>query len=67
MQLSLLTRTSEKVAIDASAAVARQRSAMTVFGEPLTAVGPTRAAGTTWKVTAIIHAKPGQSAWPSDR
>ena len=66
-QLTLLTRSAEKVAVDASTAVARQRSAKLVLGEPLTAVGPTRSAGTTWKVTAITRAKPGQGAWPSDR
>jgi hypothetical protein len=66
-QLTLLTRTAEKVSVDASTAVARQRSAKLVLGEPLTAVGPTRSAGTTWKVTAITRAKPGQGAWPSDR
>jgi hypothetical protein len=66
-QLMLLTRTGEKVAVDASGAVARQRSTKLVLGEPLTAVGPTRSGEAPWKVTAIMRAKPGQGAWPSDR
>jgi hypothetical protein len=65
-QLTLLTRTGEKVAVDASGAVARQRSTKLVLGEPLTAVGPTRSGEALWKVTAIMRAKPGQGAWPSD-
>ncbi len=64
--LTLLSRPAEKLSVDASAAVARQRSAKLVLGEPYTAVGPTRTAGTTWKATAITRAKPGQGAWPSD-
>jgi outer membrane protein assembly factor BamB len=66
-QLTLLTRSGQRVPVDASAAVARQRSARLVLGEPLTAVGPTRSGEGPWKVNAITRAKPGQGAWPSDR
>ena len=66
-QLTLLTRSGQRVPVDASAAVARQRSAKLVLGEPLTAVGPTHGGEGPWKVNAITRAKPGQGAWPSDR
>ena len=66
-QLILLTRLSEHVAVDTSAAVAAQRSAKLRVGEAYTILAPEGAAGGSLRATSITRAKPGIGAWPSDR
>jgi hypothetical protein len=66
-QLILLTRLGDHVAVDASAAVAAQRSAKLRVGEAYTILAPERAAGGGMRATSITRAKPGQGAWPTDR
>jgi len=65
--LTLLTRSAGEVVVDVAAAAGNHRSAALVLGQAYTAIGPTRAAGTTWAASALMRAKPGQSAWPSDQ
>jgi|SRR5579863_868813 len=66
-RLTLLTRSADKVVVDAADAAGNQRSAALVLGQAYTAVGPTHAAGTALAASALMRAKPGQDAWPSDQ
>ena len=66
--LSLLTRSGKTLKVDASAAIANERAAPLVVGQPYTVLGPSldKAAGAPWRATSIMRAKPGQGAWPPD-
>lgn len=66
-QLTLLTRASAKVEVDARAAMDAQRSTKLVVGEAYTVLAPASAAGSRLQATSIVRAKPGQGAWPADR
>ena len=66
-QLTLLTRASAKVEVDARAAMDAQRSTKLVVGEAYTVLAPASAAGARLQATSIMRAKPGQGAWPADR
>jgi PQQ-like domain len=66
-QLILLTRLSDHVAVDASAAISAQRSAKLRIGEPYTVLAPSGTVGVGMRATSITRAKPGQGAWPADR
>jgi hypothetical protein len=66
-QLILLTRSSDHVAVDASAAVAAGRSANLRVGEAYTILAPEITAAGNMRATSIMRAKPGQGAWPTDR
>lgn len=65
--LTLLTRSAGPVVVDVAAAAGGHRSAALVLGQAYTAIGPTRTAGTAWAASALMRAKPGQNAWPSDQ
>jgi hypothetical protein len=67
LQLILLTRSSDQVAVDASAAVAAGRSANLRVGEAYTVLAPEMTAAGNMRATSIMRAKPGQGAWPTDR
>jgi len=66
-QLILLTRLSDHIAVDASAAAAAQRSAKLRVGEAYTIIAPETVSGSSMRATSITRAKPGQGAWPTDR
>jgi hypothetical protein len=66
-QLTLLTRSSAKVEVDARAAVDAQRSTKLVVGEAYTVLAPAASLGARLQATSITRAKPGQGAWPADR
>jgi len=66
-QLTLLTRSSVQVEVNARPAVDAQRSTKLVVGEPYTVLAPAISSGATLQATSIMRAKPGQGAWPADR
>jgi hypothetical protein len=66
-QLTLLTRSSVQLEVDARPAVDAQRSTKLVVGEPYTVLAPAVSSGATLQATSIMRAKPGQGAWPADR
>jgi PQQ enzyme repeat len=66
---TLLTRSGRTLRVDASAAIANERAATLIVGQPYTVLGPLldQAGNAPWRATSIMHAKPGQGAWPIDR
>jgi hypothetical protein len=66
---TLLTRSGRTLRVDASKAIANERSAHLVVGQAYTVLGPPldQAATAPWRATSIMRAKPGQGAWPNDR
>ena len=63
--LTLLTRSSTRIEVDATQAAANERSARLVIGDAYTVIAP---AGTVpLHATSITRAKPGVGAWPPDQ
>jgi hypothetical protein len=63
--LIVRTRTGAMVHVDDSAAVAHERTAVLVLGEPFDVRGDYDAAGVL-RAAAITHAKPSSAMWPAD-
>jgi hypothetical protein len=61
-RLTLLTRSGQSVQVNTALALAQERGAALVIGQPYTAIGPL--AGVA---TSVTRAKPGQGAWPTDQ
>jgi hypothetical protein len=67
-QLTLLTRDGRTVRVDAGAAQQSGAIAVLVEGQAYTATGAGNpSSDSPWSVDSIMRAKPGISAWPSDR
>jgi outer membrane protein assembly factor BamB len=66
-ELTLRTRSGEKVGVDASAALERQRVTTLIVGQPYTVLATVRAADGALIASSVMRAKPGTEAWPADR
>jgi hypothetical protein len=66
-ELTLVTRTGEKVGVDASVALERQRSTRLIIGQPYTVLATVRAADGALSASTVMRAKPGTAAWPADQ
>jgi hypothetical protein len=66
-ELTLVTRTGDKVEIDASLALQRRRSAQLVVGQPYTVLATVRIGDGGLVASSVMRAKPGKSAWPADQ
>jgi hypothetical protein len=65
--LTLLTRSGAQVQVDASRAIAHQRSTHLVVGQAYTVLAAAGSPGTALQATSITRAKPGTGAWPADQ
>jgi hypothetical protein len=65
--LTLVTRTGETVAVDASVALQRQRATQLILGQPYTVLATVRAEDGVLSASSVMRAKPGKDAWPADR
>jgi hypothetical protein len=65
--LTLLTRTGERLTVDATDAAHAEQVARLALGEPYTISGEVGEGGGQMHATSIVRAKPGRSAWPADR
>ncbi|HTT43997.1 MAG TPA: hypothetical protein VMG33_13070 [Steroidobacteraceae bacterium] len=63
----LITRSGERVPVEAAQAMARQRSTRLVIGQAYTVIAPAVAAGSSLQAASISRAKPGMAAWPADQ
>ena len=66
-ELTLITRTGEKIAVDASVALERQRLTQLIVGQPYTVLATVRAADSVLSASTVMRAKLGKEAWPADR
>jgi len=66
-ELTLLTRTGEKVGVDASEALERQRTTQLIVGQPYTVLATLRVEDGVLSASSVMRAKPGKNAWPADR
>jgi len=66
-ELTLLTRTGEKVGVDASVALERQRATQLIVGQPYTVLATVRVEDGALTASSVMRAKPGKDAWPADR
>jgi hypothetical protein len=66
-ELTLVTRTGEKVGVDASVALERQRATQLIIGRPYTVLATVRVEDGALMASSVMRAKPGKDAWPADR
>jgi hypothetical protein len=66
-ELTLVTRTGEKVAVDASVALQRQRATQLIVGQAYTVLAGVRVEDGALVASSVMRAKPGKDAWPADR
>jgi hypothetical protein len=66
-ELTLVTRTGEKVAADASVALQRQRATQLIVGQAYTVLASVRVEDGALVASSVMRAKPGKDAWPADR
>ena len=60
-QLTLVTRTGEKLAVDASAALGQGRAAQLVVGQPYTVLATLRVEDGALSASSVMRAKPGKT------
>jgi hypothetical protein len=65
--LTLVTRSGETVAVDASVALQRQRATQLILGQPYTVLATVRVEDGVLSASSVMRAKPGKDAWPADR
>jgi hypothetical protein len=66
-ELTLLTRTGEKVGVDASEALERQRATQLIVGQPYTVLATLRVEDGVLSASSVMRAKSGKNAWPADQ
>ena len=65
--LTLVTRTGEKLVLDASMALQRQQAAPLILGRPYTVLATVRAEDGVLMASSVARAKTAKEAWPADR
>jgi hypothetical protein len=66
-ELTLVTRNGERVGVDASVALERQRATQLIVGQPYTVLATERVEDGVLMASSVMRAKPGKDAWPADR
>jgi hypothetical protein len=66
-ELTLMTRNGERVGVDASVALERQRATQLIVGQPYTVLATERVEDGVLMASSVMRAKPGKDAWPADR